>query len=170
MYKEGTDEVLARKTAEAEVTKWDAQKSGNTTTFKTRMEGTNPLFPGADPVVWTNTVTITNNVSSGYIDVKLTIFGKGFPALESFIEDSKGTRVFIGIYDAPGKVSAIPSLTGSELSYSHTSFVRIYTNSDGSFSGTIRATIVTPQGTQQITLPIDMWNIGCQITKATSDL
>lgn len=150
--------------------KWNAQKKGTSTTFKTRMEGTNPLFPGADPIVWTNTVTIDNKVSSRYIDVSLKIVGKGFPALESFIEDSKGTRVFIGIYVAPSKVSAIPSLTGSETAYSHNSYIRIYTNSDGTFSGKIKAFIVTPNGQQELSLPINVWNLGVQITKPANDL
>ena len=166
MYKEGTNEVLGRKTGTPSYSKWSPQKTGNTTTFKTSFEGNNPLFPGSDPIVWTGTLALTKG--AGYIDVDYSFMGKGFPAFESFIEDGNGTRVFIGVYDAPAKGNAIPVLTGSELSYSSQLFrLRIYTNSNGSFSGNVTRTYGNGQS---YTMPINTWNNYVQQLPAAQDL
>jgi len=139
MYKEGTNEKLDEKTSTPSYLKWAPQKTANTTIFKTRFEGSNPLFPFSPPIVWTGTLSITK--VTGYIDVSYSFIRKGFPAFESFIEDGMGTKVFIGVYDAPAKGNAIQALSGSELAYASPTFrLRIYTNSNGSFSGNVMRT------------------------------
>lgn len=131
------------------VSLYDAQqsfKNPNITTVKARMEGLAPFAPVPfldpisklidQPIVWSGTTTIDNHLDNGFINVQYNFIGKGFPALEAFIEDAKGTKLFIGAYVSPAKGNIIKALSGTELAISRTSLnLKIATDKDGNFNG-----------------------------------
>jgi len=128
-----------------EVNMWNPQKDGNNLTVKARIEGKAPLapFPSLDPVsslidqpiVWTGTTKIENHIPQGFINVKYNYTGKGFPAFESFIEDQKGTKLFMGINISPSKSNILQSLSGSEWAYGNTFKLKVATDAQGNFNG-----------------------------------
>ena len=78
-------------------------------------------FEGSDPLVairsndkemlslapdidWKTTIDF-NKVTDNLVQINAKINGKGFPAYESFIEDSAGTRAFIKTISAPNKLN-----------------------------------------------------------------
>jgi RHS repeat-associated protein len=124
---------------------WKPQKNGSSLTVKARIEGTAPLapFPTLDPVsstidqpiVWTGTTKIDNHISQGYINVTYSYIGKGFPAFEAFLEDQKGTKLFMGINISPAKTHILQALSGSEWAYGNTFNLKIATDAEGNFYG-----------------------------------
>lgn len=128
-----------------EVIMWNAQRNESEVSVKARIEGQTPLapFPILDPIsslidqpiVWKGKTSIDNHISDGYINVSYSLIGKGFPAFESFIEDAKGTKLFIGAYTSPAKSKILLALSGSELSLSRTFNTKISTDQDGNFNG-----------------------------------
>jgi len=112
---------------------------------KNKIEGKAPIapFPSLDPVsslidqpiVWTGTTKIENHIAQGYINVTYNYIGKGFPALESFIEDQKGTKLFMGINISPAKSNILKALSGSEWAYGNTFKLKISTDAQGNFNG-----------------------------------
>jgi hypothetical protein len=124
---------------------WRPQKDGIVTKVKTRLEGKAPFSPMPvmdfakaffnDPITWTATTTIENNISKGYINVKYSFYGKGFPALEAFVQDQKGTKIFIGIYESPAKSNIIDRLSGTEFYMAQTFLTKIVTDKAGNFLG-----------------------------------
>lgn len=127
-----------------EVSMWNPQKDGNNLTVKARIEGKAPLAPLPildpvsstidQPIVWTGTTKIENHISQGYINITYNYIGKGFPALESFIEDEKGTKLFMGINISPAKSNIVQALSGSGA-YGNTFKLKIATDSKGNFQG-----------------------------------
>ena len=139
MFDEETNEEIDRDRAVGAVSVTGPVQDGDVTTVKSRISATNPLVPLSSPIVWTGTTTISNNIDKGFIDVTYSYLGKGFPALEAFIEDEAGTRVFLGVYVSPKKEEIFNRLTGTELAVGGKSvgFLRIQTDDKGIFTGNI---------------------------------
>lgn len=78
--------------------------------------------------------------------------GKGFPALEAFIEDAQHTKLFIGAYVSPAKDNIVQALSGPEVAISRTSLnLKIATDEKGNFKGVYikdkkgRETVISPE-------------------------
>ena len=111
------------------------RSSGKETRLNTYLSGSNPLIKFSQPIVWNSSIAIVNSVANGYIDVGFGVYGKGFPAFESFIEDAAGNKAFLNIFQAPNKNYALPRLLGSPLTVGSKIAMRIYTNRKGIFTG-----------------------------------
>ena len=131
-------EVTGRATGTPTLLVTGPRKSGSEVRFRTHLWGANPLLPIAPPIEWMGDFTISNHVDEGYIDLSYQINGKGFPAFETFIEDPNGTRLFIEAYQTLEKGQAIIKLAGSPLQVSTSGTIRIFTDSQGNFNGTVR--------------------------------
>jgi hypothetical protein len=74
----------------------------NVASFTTNMAAANPLVKGsADIDIHTN-FTITENDKAGMLNINAVQTGDAFPAAETFIGDSKGNQLFIGVSPAIG--------------------------------------------------------------------
>ncbi|WP_418498962.1 RHS repeat-associated core domain-containing protein, partial [Flagellimonas sp.] len=118
-------------------------KTGETTTgakqvsFQTEIEGANPLTP---PEVTPNidvdgTFSISSNPETGVLSISANITGDNFPSTESFISDSAGNSVFIGVSALQGSpASSLPGEGGKEMINTD---LQINFNSDGVFQNVI---------------------------------
>lgn len=152
------------------------QVAGSLTTLRQRIEGKAPLAPHPwldwassfidEPIVWTGTTGIDNHITQGYINVSYKLTGKGFPAFESFLEDAKGTKIFIGYYVSPGKTNIVQALSGSELAYSKTINTKIQTDEQGNFLGVF----AKDKNGKEIVMMPSAYNAGILNTYPAKDL
>ncbi len=73
----------------------------STTTFSSKMAANLPLIPSADIDVTTN-FKLVENLKAGTLNVTATQKGDAFPSAETFISDTKGNPLFIGVSPAVG--------------------------------------------------------------------
>jgi RHS repeat-associated protein len=159
-----------------EVGLWRAQKDGSKVKVRARIEGQAPLAPLPildpispiidQPIVWTGTVTIDNHITEGYINVAYNYTGKGFPAFEAFLEDEKGTKIFIGAHVSPGKDNIVQALSGPEVAVSQTRNLKIATDQNGNFHGIYKK---NNKG-QEIVINPAAWNAAVAAVPAAVDL
>ena len=129
------------------------RKDGNNVRFKSYLTGGNPLVPLSyyvAPIQWDSDINISNHVNEGYIDVFMTTTGRGFPAFESFIEDSKGTRVFLATFRPNNKDEFFTRLATVPIAVAFSFKIRIHTDCDGNFTGALS------YNNKQLT--IETWN------------
>ena len=82
--------------------KSSTDKKGNSTvSFTANYAGNLPLIPSADIDVHTN-FSITENAKAGTLSITAKQTGDQFPAAETFIGDTKGNQLFIGVSPAVG--------------------------------------------------------------------
>ncbi|RYY48379.1 MAG: RHS repeat-associated core domain-containing protein [Chitinophagaceae bacterium] len=138
------------------VSLFNARQNGRTTTVKARIEGKAPLAPVPSldwvspmidqPIVWTGTIEVVNHIDQGYLQINYNLTGKGFPAFEAFIEDARGTKVFVAIRPSPAKKEIIQSLSSGETAYSQNFTIKILTDKDGNFIGLPRGqSVLNPE-------------------------
>ena len=67
--------------------------------FQSEIEGANPLTPGfiTPNIDVDGNFSISSNEETGVLDISASITGDKFPSTESFITDSAGNAVFIGV-------------------------------------------------------------------------
>src|SRR5690606_7615714 len=76
-------------------------------TFGVSYSAKDPLTPKLGTPSLDVIVTGTITQGSGYIDISGKAMGDGFPSTEAFIEDSLGTRIFLGAHREQGDVSTL---------------------------------------------------------------
>ena len=82
----------------------------NTVSFTASMAGHNPLIKGSPDIDVHTDFTLTENVKAGTLDVNVMLTGDAFPSAETFIGDTKGNQLFIGVS---------PSAAGTTGPYTH---------------------------------------------------
>jgi RHS repeat-associated protein len=86
-------------------------KDGSTTTsFTSTMAGHNPLIPGSPDINVKTDFKLTENEKAGTLHINAIQTGDAFPAAETFIGDTKGNQLFIGVS---------PANAGTEGPYTH---------------------------------------------------
>lgn len=101
--------------------------------FQTEIEGANPLTPAfATPNIDVDgTFSISSNQETGVMSISANITGDNFPSAESFITDSAGNSVFIGVSALQGSpASSLPGEGGKGMINNNFS---INFNSEGVF-------------------------------------
>jgi len=105
----------------------------STVSFTASMAGHNPLVPGSPDIdVHTNFV-LTEDDKAGTLNVAASQTGDAFPAAETFIGDTKGTQVFIGVSAADG--NPYTSLPGDNSRSMMSANFTITMDSKGAFTG-----------------------------------
>jgi RHS repeat-associated protein len=73
-------------------------KDGNSTvSFTSEYAANNPLVPLSPDVDVSTSFSITENIKAGTLDITASQVGDRYPAAETFISDTKGNSLFIGV-------------------------------------------------------------------------
>lgn len=90
--------------------KASSDDAGNSTvSFTANMAGANPLVPGSPDIDVHTNFTLTENLEAGTLNVNAVQTGDAFPAAETFIGDTSGNQLFIGVSPAIGNpYSSLP--------------------------------------------------------------
>jgi RHS repeat-associated protein len=149
-------------------------KSGMSVRTKTYFSGSNPLIPAilpSPPIQWDSDITILDNIANGNISVSYNVIGKGFPAYEAFIEDEKGTKVFLAFQSAPKKQKFLERLSGAPYQQGSTFSLILDTDKDGNFTGGMQVLLPDEKGKSiWVKTTIEDWNLGIEnATKAAPD-
>jgi len=107
--------------------------------FQTEIESANPLTDFGGPlnpnIDLDGAFSISSNQETGVLSISANITGDNFPAAESFISDSAGNSVFIGVSALQGNPrSGLPGEGGNERINND---LQINFNSDGVFQNVI---------------------------------
>lgn len=95
----------ATATTRANITGFKAtsdSKGNNTSSFTANMAAANPLVPGSPDIDVHTQFTLTENQKAGTLNVNAVQTGDAFPSAETFIGDTKGNQLFIGVSPAIG--------------------------------------------------------------------
>ena len=128
-------------------------KDGSTTTsWTSEMQGHNPFVSSiiSPDINVTTNFKLTENKEAGTLNVNVKQTGDAFPATETFIGDSKGNQVFIGVSPAIG--SPI-SLIGDNQRPMMSANFTINMNSKGVFTG-----VTIGAGKDSKTYNLKEWN------------
>jgi RHS repeat-associated protein len=74
----------------------------NTVSFTSSMSGHNPLVKGSSDIDVQTKFTMTENLKAGTLNVSAVQTGDAFPSAETFMGDTKGNQLFIGVSPANG--------------------------------------------------------------------
>ncbi len=93
----------------------------NTISWTSTMAGHNPLIPGSPNINVKTKFSLTENTKTGTLDIMAQQSGDRFPAAETFIRDTKGNALLIGVspYDGnpykslPGDDNDRPMMTAN---------------------------------------------------------
>lgn len=136
---------------EARITSMSRSGGNNIARVYTIYEGSNPFYDPFAPDIEVETrMTVSESVNKNRLTLTLTANSKRFPALEIFVEDIYGTKVFIaveGAYGGPGDL-ILRSKTHSTI----TADVSININTSGVFQSVYRT------GSISQTYSIQLWN------------
>lgn len=103
--------------------------------FTSNMEGANPLVSGAPDIDINAHFSISSNQETGVLSISAYASGDKFPSAESFISDSSGNSVFIGVSNYQG--SPFSSLGGEGTKEMFNSSLQIKFDSNGTFQNVI---------------------------------
>ncbi len=115
----------------------------HTATFKNnwlemRVYGSDPLVKPAPDIDWklTAKTSFTKDRQNNYfLKIEGKIAGKGFPAYESFIEDKKGTRVFLFTIASPKENDLAKELTNPLYDTFKEQLFEFQLDKEGNFTG-----------------------------------
>lgn len=112
-------------------------KDGSTTTsFTASMAGHNPLVAGSPDIDVHTNFTLTENDKAGTLQVNAVQTGDAFPAAETFIGDTKGNQLFIGVSPADaGTTGPYTQLPGDNSRPMMSASFTITMDSNGVFTG-----------------------------------
>jgi RHS repeat-associated protein len=149
-------------------------KSGTKTEAKTFMSASNPFLMSIanKPIVWGSDIIIDNRIQpKGYIEVTQSIYGKGFPAYESIIQDPKGNKVFLSTLSSPNSDKVIESLSNeNNFAVRVATQFQFDTDCEGNFIGTMRYRIQSINGYGEwIETTISDWNLKTKNICAAGD-
>lgn len=95
---------------------------------------------------WILKAQFSLEVDGQALKVSGIISGKGFPAYESFIEDNKGTSVFLGVIPAPNRDQLEKELL-NPYDDSFKSFNYLFElDGDGNFTGNVKINLFDNKG------------------------
>ena len=106
-----------------------------------RFEASNPLVNPSPDIDWTLKLNLTKKTygNENYIQIEASVNGKGFPAYESFITDSKGTSIFLFTLESPKRDKLEEELLFYPLDDRKASAnIEIETNEKGEFTNNIK--------------------------------
>ncbi|WP_378185823.1 hypothetical protein ACE939_11970 [Aquimarina sp. W85] len=100
--------------------------------FQTEIEGANPLTPAfiTPNIDVDGAFSISSNQETGVLSISANITGDNFPSAESFISDSAGNSVFIGVSALQGTPLDLKGEGGNNRINNN---LQINFNSDGAF-------------------------------------
>ncbi|EKT3966589.1 RHS repeat-associated core domain-containing protein [Flavobacterium psychrophilum] len=128
--------------------KQTANKDGsNTVTFNSTMSGANPLVPGSPDIDVKTSFSLTENTKAGTLNVNISQTGDRFPAAETFIKDTGGNPLFMGV--SPYEGNPYTSLPGDNSRQMMSNSFTVNMDGKGVFTG-------VTQGNQTYT--IGEWN------------
>ena len=108
---------------------------GNKADINAVMAGANPLVPGSPDIDVQSKITLTENTDKGILSVEASMSGDRFPAAESFIGDTKGQQVFIGVSGYDGNpYTSLPGGNDRPMMYAN---FDIKINDKGEFVGVV---------------------------------
>ena len=112
-------------------------KDGSTTvSFTATMAGHNPLIKHSPDIDVHTNFTLTENDKNGTLKVNAVQNGDAFPAAETFIGDTKGNQLFIGISPADaGTLGPYTQLPGNNHRAMMSSSFTVTMNNKGVFTG-----------------------------------
>ena len=128
-------------------------KDGSTTTsWTSEMRGDNPFITNliSPDINVTTNFKLTENKEAGTLNVNVKQTGDAFPATETFIGDTKGNQVFIGVSPAIGNPN---SLIGDNQRPMMSANFTINMNSKGVFTG-----VTIGAGKDSKTYNLKEWN------------
>ena len=162
---ESSHPLLGKATAKTEANisafKSTTDKNGNSTaSFTANMAAANPLVPGSPDIDVKTQFTLTENQKAGTLNVNVTQKGDAFPAAETFIGDTKGNQIFIGVSPAIG--NPYTSLPGDGVKKMMSANFTITMDAEGVFAG-----VVYGSGKDTKTYNISDWNKMMQIKPTT---
>jgi RHS repeat-associated protein len=82
------------------------QNGNSTVTFTSELAASNPLVPLSPDIDVITEFKMVENTKAGTLDITATQTGDHFPSAETFISDTKGNPLFIGVSGALGNESA----------------------------------------------------------------
>jgi RHS repeat-associated protein len=127
-------------------------KNGNSTvSFTVDMAGANPLVPGSPDIDVHTQFTLTENESAGTLNVNAVQTGDAFPSAETFIGDTKGNQLFIGVSPAIG--NPYTSLPGNNSRTMMSANFTVTMDKNGVFTG-----VVVGTGKDAKTYSVADWN------------
>jgi len=100
------------------------------------MAGHNPLVAGSPDIDVHTNFTLTENDKAGTLQVNAVQTGDAFPAAETFIGDTKGNQLFIGVSPADaGTTGPYTQLPGDNSRPMMSASFTITMDSNGVFTG-----------------------------------
>ena len=105
----------------------------NTVSWTSSMSGHNPLVPYAPDIDVKTNFSLTENTKMGTLDIMAVQSGDKFPAAETFIQDTKGNALFIGV--SPYDGNPYTSLPGDNDRPMMTSNFTATIDENGVFTG-----------------------------------
>ncbi len=96
---------------------YKSNKDGSTTVnFTSTMAGHNPLVPSSPDIDVKTKFTMTENEKAGTLTVNAVQTGDAFPAAETFMNDTAGNPLFIGVSPAIGNpYTSLPGDGGEKM-------------------------------------------------------
>ncbi|MGG7470547.1 hypothetical protein ACVVIH_18275 [Chryseobacterium arthrosphaerae] len=105
----------------------------NTISWTSTMAGHNPLIPASPDIDVKTKFSLTENTKTGTLDIMVQQFGDRFPAAETFIQDTKGNALFIGV--SPYDGNPYTSLPGNNDRPMMTANFTVTIDKNGVFTG-----------------------------------
>lgn len=130
----------------------------NTISWTSTMAGHNPLIPASPDIDVKTKFSLTENTKTGTLDIMAQQFGDRFPAAETFILDTKGNALFIGV--SPYDGNPYTSLPGDNDRPMMTANFTVNIDKNGVFTGIKMGTTL---------FSIQEWNKMMQSTPLNAD-
>ncbi|MDP2174461.1 MAG: RHS repeat-associated core domain-containing protein [Bacteroidota bacterium] len=111
------------------------EQGNSTVSFTSTMAGANPLVPGAPDIDVETSFKITENLKKGTLEIDVNQVGDRFPAAETFITDTEGNSLFIGV--SPFDGNPYTSLPGNNKRPMMNSQFTVTIDNKGVFTGVI---------------------------------
>ena len=125
--------------------------NGNSTIkFTANMAGANPLINGSPNIDVHTNFTLTENESAGTLKINAVQTGDAFPSAETFIGDTKGNQLFIGVSPAIGNPYTSLIIDGKKMMSAN---FTVTMDQNGVFTG-----VVVGSGKDTTTYSISDWN------------
>lgn len=112
------------------------QNGSTTVHFTATMAGANPLVPGSPDINVKTNFTITENTKAGLLSISVSQAGDRFPAVETFIKDTSGNALFIGVSPYEGGVMKLNGDNNNRTMMSNNFTVTI--DKSGNFTGVVK--------------------------------
>ncbi|MBO9584425.1 MAG: RHS repeat-associated core domain-containing protein [Flavobacterium sp.] len=112
-------------------------KDGSSTvSFSSSMSGANPLVPGSPDIDVKTNFTMTENMKAGTLDVSISQTGDKFPAAETFMKDTGGNALFMGV--SPYEGNPYTSLPGDNNRQMMSNSFTVTMDDKGVFTGVVQ--------------------------------